>query len=217
MKNPIRSISVALCMLIGASVVATGPVSAKPSGSGRGKPPAYVSECVRAKDAEAGVTTSIFNSYAEIESDAGYVAGLTNWFCVFEDQSPHMGMIDLATLGSDRPSIAATYLLKGLDLEGMGYPLETVNPEAGNPAIWVCEQLEGTSIARYTNGGFTSPPGEDEVCVFGDSSKISTWVLIYVSLDSPGADYLSMRQAVKSLPLEVDLPYLGDLPDPGDL
>ena len=218
MNNPIRLTSVTLSLLIGASVVATGPASAKPAGSGRGEPPVYVSECVRARDkAVGGVTTSTFKSYAKIDSHVR-VEGLTNWFCVFEDQDLRMEMIDLATLGSDRPSIAATYLLKGLDLDAMGYNVDSPYPwEAGNPAIWVCEQLRGSSIARYANGGFTSPAGEDEVCVFGDGSKISTWVLIYVSLDDPGPGYLSMRKAVQSLPLEIDLPYLGDLPDPGDL
>lgn len=221
MKNSIRLTSATLCLLIGASGIVIGDASAKPAGSGRGEPPAYVSECVRARDKTAGVTTSTVESYAEIQSYAGYVEGLPNWFCIFEDQAPHMGMIDLATLGSDRPSIAATYLLKGLDLEDMGYLTEPPYPWGnGNPAIWVCEQVRGTSIGRYANGGFVNPAGEDEICVFGDGSKISTWVLIYVSLDDSeysGPDYLSMRKAVQSLPLEVDLPYLGDLPDPGDL
>ena len=217
MKNSMRLTSATFCLLIGAAGMVTGTALAKQAGSGRGEPSVYVSECVRARDRAAGVTTSTFKSYAEIDSHVGYVEGLPNWFCVFEDQAPHMGMIDLATLGSDRPSIAATYLLKGLDLDAMDYNVGPPYPwGAGNPAIWVCEQLRGSSIARYANGGFTSPAGEDEVCVFGDGSKISTWVLIYVSFDDPGPDYLSMRKAVQSLPLEVDLPYLGDLPDPSD-
>lgn len=212
MKNPILLTTATFFLLISAFGIGVKQASADSAKSARGVPPAYVSECVRAKDKEAGVTTSIFNSFVEIDTPAGFVEGLTNWFCVFKNQVSNMGMIDLATLGSDRSSIAATYLLKGLDLDSMGDP-----PSVGNPGTWVCEQLLGTSITRYTNGGFTSPAGEDEVCVFGDASKISIWVLIYVSMDEPGPDYLSIRKAVKSQPLEIDLPFLGDLPLPGHL
>lgn len=59
--------------------------------------------------------------------------------------------------------------------------------------------------STYSSGGFATKEGQDEVCVFGDASKISIWVLVYVS-DDP--DYLSMRKAVKSTPLALDLPYM---------
>jgi hypothetical protein len=47
--------------------------------------------------------------------------------------------------------------------------------------------------------------GQDEVCVFGDGSKISIWSLVYAS-DDP--EYLSMRKAVRSEPLQINLPYM---------
>jgi hypothetical protein len=224
MKNPIQLASATLGLLVGASGIGAGLASAEPAQSGHSQPPSYVSQCKQAKDKEAGVTTSLFNSSAEM--DVGeFVEGLTNWFCVFENEIGNQGQIDVATLGSERPSIGATYLLKGLDLYDMGfYVEEPPYPWGdGNPATWVCEQILGTSITRYTNGGFTSPGGEDEVCVFADGSKISTWVLIYVSLtdppvdNPPGPDYLSMRKAVQSEPIPNAMdffPYLGDLPLP---
>jgi hypothetical protein len=208
MKKIIGLIASTACLLAGMSGVVFG----------KQVPPAFKSDCVHARDKAAGVTTSVFESYAEIDESSGPVEGLTDWFCVFNNQQENQGMIDLQTLGSVHPSFGATYLLKGLDLDEMGYP-DDVPPDT-NPASWVCEQILGTSITRYANGGFTSPPvidsipSEDEVCVFADGSKISGWVLIYVSLSDPGPNYLSMRKAVQSEPLDLELPYLGDLPYP---
>jgi hypothetical protein len=216
MKNSIQLASATLGLLVGAFGIGGGLASAAPAQPGYSPPPSYVSQCKQAKDKEAGVTTSLFNSSAEM--DVGeLVEGLTNWFCVFENEIGNQGQIDVATLGSERPSIGATYLLKGLDLNAMGFYEEPPPWGDGNPATWVCEQILGTSITRYANGGFTSPGGEDEVCVFADGSKISTWVLIYVSQDPPGPDYLSMRKAVQSEPIPnaIDFfPYLGNLPLP---
>ncbi len=142
------------------------------------------------------------NAQAEIETGVGWAKGLTNKFCTFKT-SDHFGMIDLQTLTSKNPSIAATYLLQGLDM----VELEKVIPEnfEGNPGTLYCQALAGSSITRYSSGGFATKEGQDEVCVFGDASKISIWVLVYVS-DDP--DYLSMRKAVKSTPLALDLPYM---------
>lgn len=168
----------------------------------------YARACLEGANPDAGVTTRIYRSHAEIDTSVGYVEGLPNWFCIFETEQ-RIGMIDLATLGSTHPSIAATYLLYGIDLEAMGDP----PPDVVNPGTWVCENLAGTSITRVTSGGFVNDFGQDEICVFGDGSKISIWVLVYVSLDEPDApNYLWMRYAVKSLPLELQLPYLGNLP-----
>jgi len=159
-------------------------------------------QCLSAKDRAAGVKTRVFNSYAALDVAGGTAKGLSNTFCTFTSRD-HFGMIDLQTLTSKKPSIAATYLLKGVDVAALGKLI----PEhfEGNPGTVYCEGLAGSSISRYTSGGFTSPGGQDEVCVFGDGSKISIWVLIYVS-DDPS--YLSMRKAVKSQPLNLALPYI---------
>lgn len=160
---------------------------------------AMAAVCQHARDRDAGVRTSIYNSYAQMEVDGGNVKGLANKFCVFQS-STNIGMIDLQTLGSKQPSIAATYVSKGLDLAALPHP-----GESDNPGTFYCKALEGSSISRYTIGGFLTPDGISEICVFGDGSKVGIWELIYVS-ENP--DYLSMRKAVKSKALDIALPYI---------
>jgi hypothetical protein len=159
-------------------------------------------QCLKSRDRAAGVKTAVVNATAEMDSSIGTIEGLQNKFCTFTSKV-HTGMIDLQTLTSKRPSIAATYLLNGLDMA----ELIKVVPEGyqGNPATLYCKALEGSSITRYTDGGFATKLGQDEVCVFGDGSMISMWVLVYVSGDP---EYLSMRKAVKSEALPIDLPYM---------
>lgn len=159
--------------------------------------------CLKSRDKAAGVKTAVVNAAAELDSHAGWVKGLQNKFCTFTSTENNTGMVDLQTLTSKRPSIAATYILNGLDMA----ELMKVVPEgySGNPATLFCQALAGSSITRYTNGGFATKLGQDEVCVFGDGSKVSMWSLVYLS-DDP--DYLSIRKAIRSEPLQVDLPYM---------
>lgn len=168
------------------------------------------SRCRAARDRSAGVRTAVITAQAEFDTGVGRAVGLSNKFCEFRKPQQfdtielfQIGLIDLQTLTSKNPSIAATYLSRGLDLD----ELMKVVPEGfeGNPATLYCQALAGSSITQYANGGFATREGLDEICVFGDGSKISTWVLVYVS-DEP--DYLSMRKAVQSEPLALDLPYL---------
>lgn len=160
---------------------------------------AIAAVCQRARDRSAGVRTSVYNSYAKMEVGGGNVKGLANKFCVFQN-STNSGMIDLQTLGSKQPSIAATYLLKGLDLGALPHP-----GTSDNPGTFYCKALEGSSISRYAMGGFLTPNGVSEICVFGDGSKVGIWELIHVS-ENP--DHLSMRKAVKSKALDIALPYI---------
>lgn len=180
-----------LGILAAMAIVASGVANAE----GEGK-------CRSARDKAAGVKTAVVNATAELDSSVGYVKGLQNKFCTFTSVD-HTGMIDLQTLTSTHPSIAATYLLNGLDM----VELQKVIPEKfeGNPGTLFCQALAGSSITRYTSGGFATKLGQDEVCVFGDGSKISIWSLVYAS-DDP--DYLSMRKAVRSEPLQINLPYM---------
>jgi hypothetical protein len=158
--------------------------------------------CLKSRDKAAGIKTAVFNATAELDSRSGWVKGLQNKFCIFTS-TENTGMVDLQTLTSKRPSIAATYIVNGLDMA----ELMKVVPEgySGNPATLFCQALAGSSITRYTDGGFATKLGQDEVCVFGDGSKVSMWSLVYLS-DDP--DYLSIRKAVRSEPLQVDLPYM---------
>lgn len=145
------------------------------------------------------VQTFVFNSYAQFDTASGSIKGLSNDFCVFTNNSA-IAMIDLQTLESKQPSIAATYLLKGLNVAALPKP-----GPGDNPGTVYCKALEATSITRYTSGGFISPGGEDEVCVFADGSMISIWALVYVSSDP---NYLSMRASIQSQPLNLPLPYI---------
>lgn len=157
--------------------------------------------CRRASDKSVGVKTSVYNSYPQMEVAGGDLNGLSNndKFCMFQD-STNIEMVDLKTLTSKRPSIAATYLLKGLDLAALPQP----GPGEA-PAPFYCKSLGGSSITQYASGGFITPDGVSDICVFGDASKVGIWTLIHVS-ENP--DYLSIRKAVKSEALDLALPYI---------
>jgi hypothetical protein len=172
-----------------------------------GAPFRYALTCKRSRDWRAGVTTSLYKGYAEIETNSATVQGLSNWFCIFQNRENNLGSIDLQTLASSHPSFAATYLLEGIDIDLLMTEYDQSGTEL-EPGPYYCEKLDGTSISIAAIGGFvTSPFGTDEVCVFPDGSMISIWVLVYVS-ESGNGDYLSMRKAVRSQPLDLDLPYL---------
>ncbi len=177
--------SISLVLLLGASVALADDAGV----------------CRRAKDKAAGVKTAVFTSHASIDTSAGYVKGLNRRLCIFNNGT-NEGAVDLQTLGSKRQSIAATYMLKGLDLDALGLPPPGVTPEP-----WYCGKLSGSSISQVANGGFVDKSGGAlGMCAFGDGSMVGTWELIYISLDPA---YLSMRKAVKSEPLSLSLPYLG--------
>jgi putative hemolysin len=141
---------------------------------------------------------SVISSEAEMSTRAGYVKGFKQPFCFIEKDNRSM-MIGLETLGSDKPSIAATYLLKGIDMKKIP---ESKSP---NPATDVCRNLGGSSITFYTSGGMTNKYGQSGMCVFGDGSKVSTWSIIYISMDD---NYMELKKHIKSKPLALDLPYI---------
>jgi hypothetical protein len=140
-------------------------------------------------------TGQVITSFAQFNSN---INGLEALFC-FINNGVNTAMIDLQTLTSTRPSIAATYLLRGIDIKNI--------PKKD---IWqVCQSLKGTSIGFYASGGWTNSLGQDEICVFPDGSKISTWALYYISNGNP--EYLGIRSRIRSPPLPIKLPYQGNL------
>jgi hypothetical protein len=141
---------------------------------------------------------TVIDSTTIFDSSQGYVEGLESQFCFVENDQGNSGMIDLQTLTSDRPSFAATYVLKGIDLENLPSPFSILE---------ICQQMRGTSISYYTNGGYTNKYGLDEICVFADGSKVSTWTLLYISEDP---EYLKLRANIQSKPLPFALPFIGD-------
>jgi putative hemolysin len=140
----------------------------------------------------------VIQSEAELSTKIGYTKGLQQEFCFIEKDNRSM-MIGLKTLGSKRPSIAATYLLRGLDLESLP------KSNSPNPATDVCHNIGGSVIAYYTSGGMTNKYGQSGVCVFGDGSQVSTWSIIYITLDE---SYMGLRKSIQSKPLALDLPYI---------
>jgi hypothetical protein len=141
---------------------------------------------------------TVIDSTTIFDSNHGYLEGLVSQFCFIENDQGNSGMVDLQTLTSERPSFAATYLLKGIDLDNLPSPF-TIQE--------ICQQMRGTSISYYTNGGYTNKYGVDEVCVYADGSKVSTWVLLYISEDP---QYLKIRSNIQSQPLPLNLPFIGD-------
>ena len=139
----------------------------------------------------------VVNSYAEMSTYAGTVKGLEAQFCLISNDQSNLAMIDLQTLVSTRPNFAATYVLKGIDYANI--PKKNIQQ--------ICQSLRGTSIGFYTNGGWVNEYGQDEICVFPDGSKISTWALVYLSSGNP--NYLGLRSRIRSSPLALNLPYLG--------
>jgi putative hemolysin len=139
----------------------------------------------------------VINSYAQMSTYTGTVNGLEAQFCLISNNLGNLAMIDLQTLVSTRPNFAATYVLKGIDYANI--------PKKN---IWeICQSLRGTSIGFYTSGGWVNQYGQDEICVFPDGSKVSTWALVYLSSGNP--NYLGLRSRIRSSPLALNLPYLG--------
>ena len=146
------------------------------------------------------VDTISYKSHTYLNTRHGYTKGLEQDFCLFlsSDESKS-ALVSKQALLSENPSIAATYLLKGLDLTDFppGHP--------NNPGADFCQRLKGTSLAFYGDGGFQSKYGLDEVCMFADGSAVSIWAIIRRTLDEK---YLGIKDKVQSKHLELDLPYL---------
>jgi hypothetical protein len=147
----------------------------------------------------------IINSPAVFDTAAGHIKGISYKMCYIEkidpfNKKPHSAMIGLEVMGKVQ-SIAATYLLKGINFKN--FPQVTSN----NPAHDTCKFIGGSVISTYAFGGFENEQGEDSVCVFGDGSKLSTWALIYISQNPL---YLGIRSSLGAKPLDIDAPYLGN-------
>lgn len=140
----------------------------------------------------------IIKSDTEMSTRVGFIKGLAHDLCFIEKDNRSM-MIGLKTLGSTRPSIAATYLLKGIEMDKL--PKGTLP----NPATDVCRNLGGASIGFYTSGGMTNKYGQSGMCVFGDGSMVSPWSIIYISMDD---GYMDLRKHIASQVLPLNLPYL---------
>lgn len=165
----------------------------------------YSKICKKSRIKSIGVTTRVLQSYASMQTHSGDVKGLNNKFCVFnkpEGEFSITQMVDLQTLASARPSLAATYLLKGIKIEDLP------KPKSGeNPSVVICQALGASVIGYFANGGFTSGEGIQNICVFGDGSMASPMAIYHRSEDP---EYLNIRASIRSEPLDLRLPYLAD-------
>ena len=127
----------------------------------------------------------------------GRITGLSQQFCNFHQNG---GIIDigLATFASPIASIAAT-LIKTLPEITSDSTL--FNGPYTNPSHNVCKNLGGSMVGYTTNGNYTSPKGESDICVFGDGSMVSGWTLIYMANHRDGYD--EIKGLVKSQPLPI--------------
>jgi hypothetical protein len=132
---------------------------------------------------------------AEFSTWHGKVGGLTKQFCRFRVDNGTLS-IGLETFSSTHANIAATYAKTLAPLDEHS-PLWTGH--AGNPSLNVCQNLGGSSIGFFSNGGFASALGQSDICVFGDASMISAWSLIYIANHRNGYDHI--KDLIRAVPL----------------
>lgn len=140
-----------------------------------------------------------------IESMPATYADLESGFAFFRPDLPvcKIGnrIVGLETL-SDKPTIAATYILK-LNQSALETMMESIiklpNYRPGaNQSSYVCNILKGQE------NPFKDKDGETNVCLFSDFSAIDSWALVYIANDND----LQVKQMIKSKPLTKALPYL---------
>lgn len=125
----------------------------------------------------------------------GEITGVTRKFCLFYvDQG--ILTIGLETFAASTPSIAANYI-KTLPEIGDESPL--LKGPYSNPSHNVCKNLGGAMVGFVLPGDFTHSQGQSDICVFGDSSMVSSWSLIYMANHREGYD--EIKNQVKAEPL----------------
>lgn len=153
--------------------------------------------CRKAKS--PGVKTSLRNIQPSINTISGVEKGIPNRFCVFQSSSS-VALVDPTTLESRRPSIAATYIKKGVNIAA----LEQI-PDVQRSADRICDALAASPILMEIGGSYIGPHGPKAICVFGDGSKVGPDELVQSTKDP---SYLGLRNAISAAPLTTDLPYL---------
>lgn len=128
--------------------------------------------------------------------------GIPNTFCVFQS-GEDSAMVDPSVLKSHAPSIAGTYIRRGINIDAINQI-----PGALKDGNIICNALEASSIFLEIGGNFPGPFGPKFVCVFGDGSKVGADDLIKVSQDP---SYLGLRSVVTAPPLNTELPYQAPL------
>jgi hypothetical protein len=146
-----------------------------------------------------GVKVSVKQLRPLLEADNRITQGLGKRFCIFEHRlDGEVAMVDSQTLTSRNPSIAASYLLTGVNVDA----LEKI-PGAQSEDV-MCRALRGSSIGLHNPGFYLGPKSPKSVCAFGDGSSIGVSELIKSSKDK---SFLGLRSTVKSVAALRNMPY----------
>ncbi len=177
---------------VGATLIFTAQLSHAGNANSLTPPAAPAAFCIQ-DGINQGVVkwlTPEYNiGYSQLGSTVLKICSVTN--------GTNNGGVGYDTLLSQNPSIAATYLLKGFDIDAMHIIFN-----GGNPAVQYCQKLGG-----ITGYGWVEKSGGNQIdlCIFPDGSVANAWTLAYVS-KSP--DFLGIRKNIRSKPLPMNLPYL---------
>jgi hypothetical protein len=146
-----------------------------------------------------GIKVSVKNLSPVIISNGNSNTGLAHRFCVFENKlNDEVAIVDEQTLKSKKTSIAATYLLTGVNAEALKQIPTSQSEDA------MCSALRGSAVSMSVDGNYPGPRGPKPVCFFGDGSSVGVSDLIR-STENP--DYLGLRRSVRSTPAANNMPY----------
>lgn len=138
------------------------------------------------------------NMGAQFQQPGGIATGFTRAFCNFHIHGGFVS-IGLDSFADDKPNIAASFAQTLA-------PIVDESPlwkgPFANPSLNVCKNLGGSNIGFNTfGGGFSNALGQVDICVFGDTSMISGWSLIYIANGREGYDAIKNNFASKPLRL----------------
>lgn len=125
------------------------------------------------------------------------INGFSKKFCTFSKDNGFVA-VGLNAFASKVPNIAATLMTQ---LPPLADDSPLWEGDFFNPSMNVCKNLGGATISEnVVSGGFTNAAGVSDICVFGDTSMVSAWSLIYMA--NARAQYDEVKNAVASLPID---------------
>lgn len=143
-----------------------------------------------------GIVKNLWFEYAE----GTLMNGVPRRMCQITN-GDNMGLVDAGIFFSKDPSIAATYLSRGVAVE----KLPPFDPNKwATPSHQFCALLNGIEMSAI-GGWVTSKHGaQNDLCTFADGSALSIYTLIYTSMDRK---FLGIVSKIKATPLNINLPY----------
>ncbi|WP_298772288.1 hypothetical protein [uncultured Shewanella sp.] len=123
--------------------------------------------------------------------------GLSRTFCTFTKDNGFVA-VGLSAFASKTPNIAATLMKQ---LPPLADDSLLWQGDFFNPSMNVCKNLGGATMSEnVVSGGFTNANGANDICVFGDTSMVSAWSLIYMA--NGRNQYDEVKHAVRSDPID---------------